>query len=47
MAKKRVYIFSTKNNASEELKTGGDGYTDVLKVQEDIWGRKIEHKDQK
>lgn len=40
-ANKKVYIFSSKNNISEELRTGADGYTDVLTIQEDIWGRKI------
>jgi len=34
---KKVYIFSSKNNISEELRTGGDGYFDVLKIEEDIW----------
>ena len=38
---KRVYIFSSKNNISHELKTGGDGYTDVLTIEEDIWGREL------
>lgn len=36
---KKVYIFSSKNNISHELKTGGDGYFDVLNLQGDIWGR--------
>lgn len=43
---KKVYIFSSKNNISQELKTGADGYTDVLKITEDIWGRELKHKDQ-
>ncbi len=47
LAKKRVYIFSTKNNASEELKTGGDGYTDVLSIQENVWGRKLKYRESK
>lgn len=34
---KKVYIFSSHNNISEELRTGGDGYFDVLKIEEDIW----------
>jgi len=41
---KKVYIFSSKNNVSEEMRTGGDGYFDVLKIQEDIWGRQLEYK---
>ncbi len=41
---KRVYIFSSKNNISGELRTGGNGYFDVLKIKEDIWGRKLGHR---
>lgn len=37
---KRAYIFSSKNNISHELKTGGDGYFDVLGI-EAIWGKEI------
>lgn len=40
-ANKKVYVFSSRNNVSEELRTGSDGYTDVLKIEEPIWGRKI------
>lgn len=43
-AGKKVYIFSSKNNISQELKTGGDGYFDVLDLQEDIWGRDLKHR---
>jgi uncharacterized LabA/DUF88 family protein len=43
-AGKKVYIFSSKNNISEELRTGGDGYFDVLKIKEDIWGRELHHR---
>lgn len=38
---KKVYIFSSKNNISQELLTGGDGYFDVLNTKENIWGRKL------
>jgi uncharacterized LabA/DUF88 family protein len=34
---KKVYIYSSRNNVSSELRTGADGYTDVLAVKEDIW----------
>ena len=44
---KKVYIFSSKNNVSQELKTGGDGYCDVLHITEDIWGRDLKHKEEK
>lgn len=44
---KKVYIYSSQNNISEELRTGGDGYTDVLKIETDIWGRDLKHREQK
>ncbi|MFA4817803.1 MAG: NYN domain-containing protein [Parcubacteria group bacterium] len=44
---KKVYIFSSENNASRELKTGGDGYFDVLKIEDDIWGKELRHRSKK
>lgn len=41
---KKVYVFSSKNNISEELKTGGDGYKDILMVEEDIWGHELKYR---
>ena len=41
---KKAYIFSSKNNISQELRTGGDGYFDVLHLDEVIWGRSLEYK---
>jgi len=41
---KKVYIFSSENNISEELRTGGDGYCDVLKIESDIWGKELKHR---
>ena len=43
---KKVFIFSSQNNISEELRTGGDGYSDILKI-EDIWGRELRHRAEK
>ena len=40
---KRVFIFSSKNNVSQELRTGADGYTDILDI-EDIWGKELKHR---
>ena len=40
---KKVFIFSSQNNISEELRTGGDGYSDVLKI-DDIWGRELRYR---
>jgi len=41
---KKVFIFSSKNNVSQELRTGGDGYFDLLSVEEDIWGRELKYR---
>lgn len=40
---KKVYIFSTKNNISRELKTGGDGYFDLRDISE-IWGKDLRYR---
>jgi uncharacterized LabA/DUF88 family protein len=44
---KIVYIFSSKNNISQELRTGGDGYFDVLETKDDIWGGDLRHRGEK
>lgn len=44
---KKVYIFSSKNNISQELRTGGDGYFDVLNLEEDIWRRELKYRGNK
>ncbi len=41
---KKVYIFSSKNNISSELRTGSNGYFDVLNLGDGIWGRSLEHR---
>ncbi len=41
---KKVFVFSSKNNISQELKTGSDGYDDVLDIKEDIWGNELKHR---
>ena len=41
---KKVYVFFSKNNISEELRTGADGYTDVLMVPDDIWGKDLKYR---
>lgn len=38
---KKIYIFSSRNNVSEELRTGADGYFDVLNIKKEIWGREL------
>jgi len=40
---KKVFIFSSKNNVSYELRTGSDGYTDILTI-ESIWGKDLKHR---
>ena len=44
---KKVFIFSSKNNISQELRTGGDGYFDVLNIEDDVWGRDLKYKEDK
>jgi len=44
---KKVYIFSSKDNISEELRTGGDGYFDILKIEDNIWGRELRYREEK
>lgn len=41
---KKVFIYSSRNNISEELRTGADGYTDVLRIDNDIWGRELRYR---
>lgn len=40
---KKVFIFSSKNNVSQELRTGTDGYADILDI-EVIWGKDLKHR---
>lgn len=42
---KRVYVYSSRNNISTELRTGADGYTDVLKISDDIWRAEVAHRE--
>lgn len=41
---KKVYIYSSYNNISSELRTMGHEYIDILDLDYDIWGRKLEHR---
>jgi len=44
---KKVFIFSSRNNISEELRTGGDEYIDILKdISEDIWGSELRRRNE-
>jgi len=40
---KKVYIFSSQGSVSEELRTGGDGYFDLRKIDE-IWGKDLKYR---
>jgi len=40
---KKVFIFSSRNNVSQELRTSADGYTDILDI-ENIWGKELRHR---
>ncbi len=44
---KQVYIYSSRNNISSELRTGADGYIDVLTISDDIWGNSVHYRNQK
>ncbi len=44
---KKVYIFSSKNNISQELRTGADGYFEILDLGEHIWGKALQHRESK
>jgi uncharacterized LabA/DUF88 family protein len=41
---KKVFIFSSKNNISQELRTGGDGYFDVLDLNSNMWSKELKHR---
>jgi len=40
---KKVYVFSSKDNISHELKTGGNGYFD-LRDKNELWGKELKHR---
>lgn len=44
---KKVMVFSSKHNVSQELRTGSDGYYDVLQIENDMWGRRLEYRAKK
>jgi uncharacterized LabA/DUF88 family protein len=45
-AKKQIYVFSSKNNISEELRTSANGYCDVITINE-IWGKELKRRKNK
>ena len=40
---KKVFVFSSRNNISQALRTGTDGYIDILNIDE-IWGEDLRHR---
>lgn len=44
---KKVHVYSSESNISNELRTGADGYFDLLKINEDVWGKEIKHRKKK
>ena len=42
--KKKVYIYSSEGNISSELRTGADGYQDLLKLGDSIWRGQLHHR---
>lgn len=41
---KKIFVYSSKNNISQELRTGSDGYEDILEITGDIWGRELKRR---
>ncbi len=44
---KKVFIYSSRHNVAQELRTGADGYTDILEIEDDLWGTELKHRNQK
>lgn len=44
---KKAYVFSTRGNISSELRTGADGYIDILSLDSDIWGEEMRFRSQR
>ncbi len=44
---RKAFIYSSRNNISHELRTTGDGYTDILEITDDIWGKPLLYREQK
>jgi uncharacterized LabA/DUF88 family protein len=44
---KKVYVYSSKNNISSELRTGADKYIELLTITQDIWGTSLKYRNQK
>lgn len=44
---KKAFIYSSRNNISSELLTGGDGYVEMLSIDGEIWGREMRFREQK
>lgn len=42
---KKVYIYSSRNNISSELRTGADGYKDILTINDDIWRSEVKRRE--
>lgn len=42
---KKVFVYSSRNNVSSELRTGGDGYEDILKIADDIWREEVRRRE--
>jgi len=42
---KKVYIYSSRNNVSSELRTGADGYKDILAIEDDIWRSEVKRRE--
>ena len=41
---KQAFVYSSQGSISHEMKTGGDGYTDLREIKE-IWGSDLKHRE--
>lgn len=41
---KRSFMFSSEDNISHELKTGGNGYVDIKEIPE-LWGKDLKYRE--
>lgn len=41
---KKMVVYSSRNTVSTELRTGADGYVDILRITDDIWRNEVKHR---
>lgn len=43
---KKIFVISSKSSVSQELRTGTDGYTNIIQIPT-IWGNKLQRRSKK